>query len=86
MFLFRHALLLIPNSFLGIVSLWYNRSIEPQTIVLLGEPKFNQHICRAICRGLFPTNHMTPEGKTLKEAYQWEARAVEKPLPSDVEV
>jgi Holliday junction resolvase RusA-like endonuclease len=44
-------------------------------IVLKGEPKSTQHIYRATCRGAFPTTYMTPEGKAIKEAYQWEAKS-----------
>jgi len=59
---------------------------QPQKIVLLGEPKSTQHIYHSTCRGRFPTVYLTPEGKALKEAYQWQAKAQwkGKPLESDV--
>ncbi len=47
----------------------------PQTITLSGEPKSTQHIYGLTCRGRFATRYMTPAGKALKEAYQWEAKA-----------
>lgn len=60
-------------------------------ITLTGEPKSTNHIYRAACRGRFPTTYMTPEGKALKEAYQWEAQAQAakagfKPLAGDLAV
>lgn len=56
------------------------------TLTLSGEPKSTQTIYRASCRGRFPTVYMTPEGKALKEQYQWEARAQWKqpPLKGDI--
>jgi crossover junction endodeoxyribonuclease RusA len=58
------------------------------TLVLSGEPKSTQHIYGLVCRGRFPTRYMTPEGKALKEAYQWEAKAQwkGKPLTGNIEV
>jgi len=44
-------------------------------IILSGEPKSTQHIYGLTCRGRFATRYMTPQGKALKEAYQWEAKA-----------
>jgi Holliday junction resolvase RusA-like endonuclease len=57
-------------------------------IVLTGEPKSTQHIYRNTCRAGYSTTYMTPEGKALKEAYQWEARAQwnGKPLEGDIAV
>jgi Holliday junction resolvase RusA-like endonuclease len=59
-----------------------------KTIVLTGEPKSTQHIYRNTCRGGYSTTYMTPQGKALKEAYQWEAKAQwkGKPLEGDIEV
>jgi crossover junction endodeoxyribonuclease RusA len=59
-----------------------------KVVVLSGEPKSTQHIYRTACRGRYPTMYMTPEGKALKEAYQWEAKAQwkGKPLEGDIEV
>ncbi len=59
-----------------------------QTIVLSGEPKSTQHLYGLTCRGRFPTRYMTPAGKALKTAYQWEAKAQWKgePLQGDIEV
>ncbi len=51
------------------------------TITLSGEPKSTQHIYRATCRGRFPTTYMTPEGKAIKEGYQWEAKSQWKDKP-----
>jgi Holliday junction resolvase RusA-like endonuclease len=61
------------------------------TFTLSGEPKSTQHIYRASCRGGYSKLYMTAEGKALKEAYQWEAkahasRAGFKPLVSDLDV
>jgi Holliday junction resolvase RusA-like endonuclease len=63
-------------------------SSAERKIVLSGEPKSTQHIYRTACRGRFPTMYMTPEGKALKEAYQWEAKAQwkGKPLEGDIAV
>src|ERR1700755_47654 len=57
-------------------------------LVLSGEPKSTQHIYRNTCRGGFSTTYMTPEGKALKEAYQWEAKSQwkGKPLEGDIAV
>lgn len=43
-------------------------------IVLFGEPKSTQHIYKITCRP-FPSMYMTPEGKSIKEGYSWEACA-----------
>jgi Holliday junction resolvase RusA-like endonuclease len=60
--------------------------LKPQTIVLTGEPKSTQHIYHSTCRGGYSTTYMTSQGKALKEAYQWEAKAQWKgrPLEGDV--
>jgi Holliday junction resolvase RusA-like endonuclease len=57
-------------------------------IVLSGNPKSTNHIYRASCRGSFPTTYLTPEGKAIKEAYQWEAKAQwhSKPLTCELEI
>ena len=46
-----------------------------ETIVLSGEPKSTNHIYKSVCRGAFPSVYLSAEGKTLKTAYQWEAKA-----------
>ena len=57
-----------------------------QEIVFKGEPKSTQHIYRSACRGGFASTYMTAEGKAIKEAYQWEAKAQWRghPLKGDV--
>jgi Holliday junction resolvase RusA-like endonuclease len=57
-------------------------------LVLHGEPKSTQHIYGLACRGRFPQKYLTPEGKRLKEQYQWEAKAQwkGKPLAGDIDV
>ena len=44
-------------------------------IVLPGEPKSTQSIYRYACRGNHPALYMSAEGKAIKQAYQWQARA-----------
>lgn len=51
------------------------------TIVLKGDPKSTNHIYRSACRGRFQTMYMTPEGKAIKQAYQWEAKSQWKAQP-----
>ena len=48
--------------------------------------KSTQHIYGLTCRGRFATRYMTPAGKALKEACQWEAKSQwrAKPLQGDV--
>ena len=53
------------------------------TIELKGEPKSTQHCYKYACRGNFPAFYMTKEGKTIKESYQWQARAQYKGAPID---
>ncbi len=62
--------------------------VQSRTIVLTGEPKSTQHFYGLACRGRYPQRYMTPAGKSLKEQYQWEARAQwkGKPLEGDIEV
>lgn len=55
-------------------------------IILEGEPKSTQTIYRATCRGRFPTTYMTPEGKSIKEAYQWQAKSQWKKPPIATEL
>ena len=43
-------------------------------IVLLGEPKSTQHIYKITCRP-YPSIYMTPEGKSIKEDYAWQAKS-----------
>jgi Holliday junction resolvase RusA-like endonuclease len=43
-------------------------------ITLLGEPKSTQHIYGQSCRGGYAVKYMTEEGKSIKEAYQLQAR------------
>jgi Holliday junction resolvase RusA-like endonuclease len=58
------------------------------TLTLLGVPKSTQHIYRYACRGNFPAMYMTAQGKSIKEAYQWEAKSQwrGKPIEGDVKV
>jgi len=57
-------------------------------VTFTGEPKSTQQIYRNTCRGGFSTTYRTPEGKALKEQYQWESRTQwkGKPLEGDIEV
>jgi Holliday junction resolvase RusA-like endonuclease len=57
-----------------------------ETIVLSGEAKFTQHIYRSTCRGGFSNIYMTAEGKALKTAYQWEAKAQWRGAPLEGEL
>jgi len=50
-------------------------------ITLLGEPRSTNNIYKTLCRGNFPTRYMSQEGKTLKEAYQWQIRSQYKGKP-----
>ena len=43
-------------------------------ITLLGGPKSTQHIYKITCRP-YPSIYMTPEGKSIKEDYSWQARS-----------
>jgi Holliday junction resolvase RusA-like endonuclease len=61
------------------------------TFTLTGEPRSTNNLYRASCRGGFPSTYMTPAGKTLKQAYQWEAKAQAnregyEPLKGDLDV
>lgn len=57
------------------------------TFTLSGEPKSTQHIYKPSCRGRFASVYMTEEGQSIKEAYQWEAKAVWRvPLKEELEV
>ncbi len=44
-------------------------------IVLKGRPISTGSIYKSVCRGKFPTVYMTPEGKSLKESYAWQAKS-----------
>jgi Holliday junction resolvase RusA-like endonuclease len=56
------------------------------TITLSGEPKSTNHLYKSVCRGRFPSVYLSNEGRALKEAYTWEAKAQwrGKPLEGDV--
>jgi hypothetical protein len=61
------------------------------TFTFSGETKSTQHIYRTSCRGGFSKLFMTPEGKNLKNAHQWEAKAQAakaafKPMKGELEV
>lgn len=43
-------------------------------IILRGEPKSTQHIYKITCRP-FPSMYMTPEGRSIKEDYAWQAKS-----------
>lgn len=45
------------------------------TLTLLGEPRSTNHVWKHSCSRGFLHSYMTPEGKALKESYQWQARA-----------
>jgi Holliday junction resolvase RusA-like endonuclease len=59
-----------------------------KSITLSGEPKSTQHIYKSVCRGKFPTVYLSPEGKSIKQAYQWEAKSQwkGKPIAGEVEL
>jgi Holliday junction resolvase RusA-like endonuclease len=44
-------------------------------IVLSGESRSTNHLYKNTCRNGYSTTYLTPEGKALKEQYQWEAKA-----------
>jgi Holliday junction resolvase RusA-like endonuclease len=49
--------------------------VKEVKLVLSGNPKSTNNIYRAAARGSFVSYYMTEEGKALKTAYQWEAKA-----------
>lgn len=57
-------------------------------ITLSGEPRSTNHLYKSVCRGGFPSVYLSVEGKALKEAYAWEAKAQwrRKPLEGDIEL
>jgi len=57
-------------------------------LTLLGSPLSTNNIYRSVCRGRFPTVYMSPQGKALKESYQWQAKMLHKgkPLEGDLEI
>lgn len=57
-------------------------------MTLTGQPKSTNHIYKNTCRGGFSSTYLSPEGKALKEQYQWEARSQwpGKPLECELEV
>jgi Holliday junction resolvase RusA-like endonuclease len=55
--------------------LYRQYNLKANSIVLSGEPKSAQHIYGLTYRGRFATRYMTPEGRALKEQYQWDAKA-----------
>lgn len=57
-------------------------------ITLQGEPKSTNHLYKSTCRNGFAAVYLSQEGKTLKTAYQWEAKAQwrNKPIDGDVEL
>ncbi len=56
------------------------------TITLSGQPLSTNHLYRSVCRGRFPNVYLTPAGKALKTAYQWEAKTQWKGKPIDHEM
>lgn len=57
-------------------------------VTLTGEPRSTNHVYKSVCRGSFPSVYLSAEGKALKEAYKWEAKAQwkGKPLGDEVEL
>jgi Holliday junction resolvase RusA-like endonuclease len=45
------------------------------TLTLVGEPRSTNHVWKHSCVRGFLHSYMTPEGKALKESYQWQARS-----------
>ena len=58
------------------------------SITLKGEPISTGSIYKSVCRGKFASVYMTTPGKTLKESYQWQAKAQYQghPIESPVSV
>lgn len=52
-------------------------------IILKGEPLSTGSIYKSVCRGKFASVYMSNPGKTLKESYQWQAKAQYRGLPID---
>ena len=44
-------------------------------LILKGEPRSTNHVWKHSCSRGFLHSYMTPEGKALKESYQWQARS-----------
>lgn len=57
-------------------------------ITLSGEPKSTQNCYRYACRGNHPAMYLNSDCKTLKEAYQWQARSQwrRKPLTGPLQL
>lgn len=49
--------------------------MQPDVIILSGEPKSTQHIYKASCTSGYARVYMSGEGKAIKERYQWEAKS-----------
>lgn len=45
------------------------------TITLTGEPRSTNHVYKTTCRNGYAQTYLTPEGRALKEDYQWQARS-----------
>ena len=58
------------------------------TIILKGDPKSTNHIYKSVCRGGYPTVYLTPEGKAIKEVYQYEAKTQwrQKPIVGELAI
>lgn len=58
------------------------------SLTLKGSPRTTNTLYATMCRGNFPSRYMTSEGKTLKEDYQWQAKAQyrKKPMKGELEV
>jgi Holliday junction resolvase RusA-like endonuclease len=58
------------------------------TITLSGEPRSTNHLYKSVCRAGYPSVYLSPEGKALKQQYQWQVKAQwrQKPLDGDVEL
>lgn len=55
-------------------------------ITLKGEPISTGSIYKSVCRGKFATVYMSHAGKTLKESYQWQAKAQHRGQPLEGEL
>src|SRR5689334_17492242 len=51
------------------------------TLTLLGEPRSTNHVWKHSCQRGFLHSYMTPDGRTLKESYQWQARSQYREAP-----
>lgn len=57
-------------------------------ITLTGEPKSTNHCWKHSCNRGYLHSYMTPQGKDIKESYQWQAKTQwkEKPTKEPIQV